>query len=56
MTIIDAQVHIWAPETPERPYAKEDASKPHRPVPLSYEGLLCEMAAAGGNLRKALGE
>ncbi len=49
MTIIDAQVHIWAPETPERPYAKEDASKPHRPVPLSYEGLLCEMAAAGVN-------
>jgi predicted TIM-barrel fold metal-dependent hydrolase len=47
MTIIDAQVHIWAPETPERPYAKEDASKPHRPVPLGYEGLLSEMESAG---------
>ena len=34
MTIIDAQVHVWKPETPDRPYIKEDASKPHRPVPF----------------------
>jgi L-fuconolactonase len=47
MTIIDAQVHIWKAESPERPYAKEDASKPHRPTPLGYEDLLHEMAAAG---------
>jgi L-fuconolactonase len=47
MTIIDAQVHIWKAESPERPYAKEDASKPHRPTPLGYEDLLQEMAAAG---------
>ncbi len=47
MTIIDAQVHIWKPESPERPYVKEDASKPHRPVPLGYEDLLREMAKAG---------
>jgi len=47
MTVIGAQVHIWAPETPERPYAKEDASKPHRPVPLGYQGLLGEMSGAG---------
>ncbi len=47
MTVIDAQVHIWAQETPERPYIKEDASKPHRPVPLGYPELLQEMAAAG---------
>jgi len=47
MTVIDAQVHIWAPETAERPYAKEDASKPHRPAPLGYEGLLGEMSGAG---------
>ena len=30
MFIIDSQVHIWAPETPEKPYAKENASPPHR--------------------------
>jgi L-fuconolactonase len=47
MTIIDAQVHIWKAESPDRLYAKEDASKPHRPTPLGYEDLLQEMAAAG---------
>lgn len=47
MIIIDAQVHIWAPETPERPYITEDASKPHRSVPLGPEELLREMESAG---------
>src|SRR5258706_14201307 len=46
MTIIDAQVHIWKAETSERPYAKEDASKPHRPIPLTYNSLLEEMKNA----------
>ena len=47
MFIIDSQVHIWAPETREKPYAKENASKPHREVPLGAEELLREMDAAG---------
>ena len=47
MTIIDAQVHIWKPESPDRPYVTEDASKPHRTIPLGYEDLLREMSAAG---------
>jgi L-fuconolactonase len=47
MMIIDSQVHIWAPETPEKPYAREDASPPHRPVPLGQEELLREMDGAG---------
>jgi predicted TIM-barrel fold metal-dependent hydrolase len=47
MFIIDSQVHIWAPETPEKPYARQDASAPHRPVPLGYEELLREMDGAG---------
>lgn len=47
MIIIDAQVHIWKEDTPERPHVKEDASKPHRAVPLGYEGLLREMETAG---------
>jgi L-fuconolactonase len=47
MIIIDAQVHVWPPETPQRPYIKEDASKPHRPTPLGYQDLLSEMAVAG---------
>ncbi len=47
MTIIDAQVHIWPPESPQRPYIKEDASKPHQPIPLTYESLLQKMTEAG---------
>lgn len=47
MTIIDSQVHIWAPETPAKPYARNDASPPHRPVPLGHEELLGEMDDAG---------
>src|SRR3989337_353757 len=47
MMIIDAQVHIWAPETPAKPYAKGEASEPHRPTPLGHEELLREMDGAG---------
>jgi predicted TIM-barrel fold metal-dependent hydrolase len=48
MMIIDSQVHIWAPETPEKPYAKGgDVSAPHRAAPLGHEELLTEMDAAG---------
>jgi predicted TIM-barrel fold metal-dependent hydrolase len=47
MIIIDSQVHIWAPETPEKPYAKGNASAPHRAVPLGHEELLREMDGAG---------
>jgi L-fuconolactonase len=47
MLIIDSQVHIWAPETPEKPYARKNASKPHRAVPLGHDELLREMDGAG---------
>ena len=47
MIIIDSQVHIWGPETPDKPYATENASKPHRATPLRYEELLEVMDAAG---------
>ena len=47
MIIVDSQVHIWALETPEKPYAKGNASAPHRPVPLGHEELLREMDGAG---------
>jgi predicted TIM-barrel fold metal-dependent hydrolase len=47
MFIIDSQVHIWAPETPDKPYAKENASKPHRALPLGHDELLREMDGAG---------
>ena len=47
MQIIDSQVHIWAPETPEKPWDRVDAAKPHRPDPLGHEELLREMDGAG---------
>jgi L-fuconolactonase len=47
MTVIDAQVHIWPPETAERPYITVDASKPHRSAPLTIDSLLREMSTAG---------
>jgi len=45
MKIVDAQVHIWAASTPERPWPARH--QPHRDVPLSAEALLLEMDAAG---------
>ncbi len=45
LEITDAQVHIWAASTPERPWP--DRHAPHRPVPITAEGLLAEMAEAG---------
>src|SRR5712692_3454502 len=45
MLIVDAQVHIWAANTPERPWPARHA--PHRPVPFSKDDLLREMDAAG---------
>ncbi len=45
MMIADAQVHIWAPDRPERPWRK--GQEPHRAKPLEADELLREMDAAG---------
>ena len=45
MLIVDSQVHIWAADTPQRPWAKN--AKPHRPQPFGMDALLGEMNAAG---------
>lgn len=52
MKIIDAQVHVWKPDHPDRPWdpvAKTQLHKfaAYRPEPLSYEELLREMDTAG---------
>lgn len=44
MPIVDSQVHIWAANTPERPWPAR--AEPHR-APLGAEELLAEMKAAG---------
>ena len=45
MLLVDAQVHIWAASTPERPWPGRH--KPHRPEPFSKNELLAEMNKAG---------
>jgi len=47
MLIVDAQVHIWAADTPQRPWPPGHAHRAHRPVPFSQGDLLREMDAAG---------
>ena len=45
MLIADSQVHIWAADTPQRPWAP--GTRPHRAEPLGHAELLREMDAAG---------
>jgi L-fuconolactonase len=46
MFIVDAQVHIWGADTPQRTWPAE-RSAPHRPQPFAKDDLLCEMDMAG---------
>jgi predicted TIM-barrel fold metal-dependent hydrolase len=43
--IVDSQVHIWAANTPERPWPARH--QPPQPEPITKDDLLREMAAAG---------
>lgn len=47
MLIVDAQVHIWAAHSPERPWPEDGFGREHSPVPLTAEKLLTEMDEAG---------
>ena len=47
MLIVDAQVHIWGADTPERPWPAGQGHRAHRPQPFSKDDLLAEMATAG---------
>jgi L-fuconolactonase len=47
MIIADSQVHIWAADTPERPWPPGQAARAHTPTPLTAEALLEKMDAAG---------
>jgi len=46
MLIVDAQVHLWAADTRDRPWPKRE-TKPHRSEPLGRAELLREMDEAG---------
>ncbi len=50
MMIVDSQVHIWAADTPARPWPPildPTQSRAHRPEPITKDDMLREMAAAG---------
>jgi L-fuconolactonase len=48
--VVDAQVHVWRPEAPDRPWppgGAERARAMHRHQPITGSGLLTEMRDAG---------
>jgi predicted TIM-barrel fold metal-dependent hydrolase len=47
MVIVDSQVHIWAADTPDRPWPPGRAAQAHRAEPFGRNDLLREMDAAG---------
>jgi L-fuconolactonase len=49
MIIVDAQVRLWGPDTPQRPWLPGGATLALRPEPLGKDKLLDEMDAAGVN-------
>jgi predicted TIM-barrel fold metal-dependent hydrolase len=44
--ITDAQVHVWADPTPERPWPADGPGRAHRPQAFGVDDLLAEMDAA----------
>ena len=47
LAITDAQVHVWADPTPERPWPADGIGQAHIPRPFSYYELLARMDEAG---------
>jgi L-fuconolactonase len=47
MRITDSQVHIWAAESPTRPWPPGGAARAQRPVPFEVSDLIGEMDTAG---------
>ena len=47
MDIVDSQVHIWGPDTPERPWPPGRAQDAQKPYPIGKEALLFQMDLAG---------
>lgn len=46
MQIVDSQLHLWGPNTPERPWPAGRENEAQRPYPVTKEALLLEMDLA----------
>ena len=46
MDIVDSQVHLWAPESPSRPWPAGRAKEAQKPYPILKETLLFQMDLA----------
>ena len=47
MHIVDSQVHLWAADTPDRPWPPGRANQAQKPYPIDKETLLFQMDLAG---------
>jgi predicted TIM-barrel fold metal-dependent hydrolase len=47
MRVVDSQVHLWGPNTPERPWPPGRGGEAQRPYPILKETLLLQMDQAG---------
>jgi len=47
MLVIDAQIHLWELDRPDRPWPKEYRTEPHRPNGFSATDMIAEMDTAG---------
>jgi len=47
MLIADAQIHLWAADTPDRPWPPGGAARAHQPYPVSKDMALAGMNEAG---------
>src|SRR5688572_4780069 len=47
MDIVDAQLHLWGADTPERPWPPGRAHEAQKPYPMPAEALLFQMDLAG---------
>ena len=47
MLIVDAQIHLWAADTPDRPWPPGGAQRAQQPYPVSKDMALAGMKEAG---------
>jgi hypothetical protein len=47
MLIVDAQIHLWAADTPDRPWPPGGAQRAQQPYPVSKDMALAGMKGAG---------